>query len=956
MWRWFTDYIGTIQFDPTKELAEIPDHSAFFILSPDNSFRVFCYKLVRSKAFNVVTYVTIFLGSVLLTLEIPVTTSLNDGSLFCLIQDVIIFVDLVIVIYFLVEMFLKMTALGVLLHRGSYLRGFFNIIDFVITVMSLIPIISYFYRLTSSNATECLAYSYQETLVPVYLATLRVFRVFRPMRAIRISAFYIVVTGLLSSIKSIGRILVICVLVMSIFAIIGTILFRGSFFYCTDPNKPTERECKGHFFTYPTGDLSCPELNERQWLRHGLNFDNFGQSFLTLFSMITSEGWQIVMYNGYNSRLFQDTNEPVGPRPNSSPYAFIFFLLYMCIMTLVLLNMFIGFVIVTFQEVGIKAFRESKLDRNQRNCLYFALTTKPQFRYVPKFRWQERLLEVTRHPVFSLFIIISLICNSIILCLQTIEAAKETVYWINFFFTLLFTVEAILKMTALHPVNYFKNLWNFLEFLSTTGALLEFILQQTVISDGSDFRYSHFASSFRVLWLLRFVPQVRLIMWTVIKSLEIFPWVGLLLLVVVFTFAVIGMQVFGTIKRAPIESSMEYPGNHITQYNNFANFPQALLVMIRVTTGENWQEVMLSCKKNSPCESKPEHNCGSDATYFFYPFFYAIASILFLNLFVAIIIDNFDYLVKDKSVLGAHQLSTFVKLWSIYDPSASGELLPEEVIKLLKQCNPPVGWGILCPRIVAYRKMMDLNMPLVDEKVTFHATLFGLVKTSLDIGCSGCLECLHKCNVELKEKLRVLFPTCEQRILDQVLPVEDVSTVRRGYAVHLIQTRWRAFVRKRNETIQIFQGRERRSLIAGQRRLPDAGPELLERKLSDFELEEHSILHSPPQGSRKSSVSGVRTMTPASLTGYRFSFDQTHEERPLSGRWGEFELTSPPLAEDPSFSPQLRRQNEFSGEHDPDPFEEREDDEQSELSFSSAFGTPTTNPHLITHHHRETTV
>ena len=36
----------------------------------------------------------------------------------------------------------------------------------------------------------------------------------------------IVVTGLLSSIKSIGRILVICVLVMSIFAIIGTILFR----------------------------------------------------------------------------------------------------------------------------------------------------------------------------------------------------------------------------------------------------------------------------------------------------------------------------------------------------------------------------------------------------------------------------------------------------------------------------------------------------------------------------------------------------------------------------------------------------------------------------------------------------------------------------------------------------------------------------------------------------------
>ena len=40
-------------------------------------------------------------------------------------------------------------------------------------------------------------------------------------------------------------------------------------------------------------------------------------------------------------------------------------------------------------------------------------------------------------------------------------------------------------------------------------------------------------------------------------------------------------QVFGTIKSAPIEASVEYPGDHITQYNNFANFPQALLVMIR---------------------------------------------------------------------------------------------------------------------------------------------------------------------------------------------------------------------------------------------------------------------------------------------------------------------------------------------------------------------------------------
>ena len=47
-----------------------------------------------------------------------------------------------------------MTALGVLLHRGSYLRGFFNIMDFVITMTTLIPIISYFYNFKSDDQKQ----------------------------------------------------------------------------------------------------------------------------------------------------------------------------------------------------------------------------------------------------------------------------------------------------------------------------------------------------------------------------------------------------------------------------------------------------------------------------------------------------------------------------------------------------------------------------------------------------------------------------------------------------------------------------------------------------------------------------------------------------------------------------------------------------------------------------------
>lgn len=42
-----------------------------------------------------------------------------------------------------------------------------------------------------------------------------------------------------------------------------------------------------------------------------------------------------------------------------------------------------------------------------------------------------------------------------------------------------------------------------------------------------------------------------------------------------------------------------------------------------------------------------------------------------LNLFVAVIMDNFDYLTRDSSILGAHHLEEFVGMWAEYDPKAT---------------------------------------------------------------------------------------------------------------------------------------------------------------------------------------------------------------------------------------------------------------------------------------------
>jgi hypothetical protein len=90
--------------------------------------------------------------------------------------------------------------------------------------------------------------------------------------------------------------------------------------------------------------------------------------------------------------------------------------------------------------------------------------------------------------------------------------------------------------------------------------------------------------------------------------------------------------VFGTVEQATVDESEE-SGIGIHQYNNFGSFPGAIALMLRVITGENWQDVMLNCLGGHACENstglaQPDVTCGSDFAYFFFPLFYFISTIM----------------------------------------------------------------------------------------------------------------------------------------------------------------------------------------------------------------------------------------------------------------------------------------------------------------------------------------
>ena len=115
-----------------------------------------------------------------------------------------------------------------------------------------------------------------------------------------------------------------------------------------------------------------------------------------------------------------------------------------------------------------------------------------------------------------------------------------------------------------------------------------------------------------------------------------------------------------------------------------------------------------------------------------------LCAFLIINLFVAVIMDNFDYLTRDWSILGPHHLDEFGRIWSEYDHEAKGRIKHLDVVTLLRRIQPPLGFGRLCPHRVACKRLVSMNMPLQsDGTVMFNATLFALIRTSLKIKTEG---------------------------------------------------------------------------------------------------------------------------------------------------------------------------------------------------------------------------
>ncbi|ELV13105.1 Voltage-dependent N-type calcium channel subunit alpha-1B [Tupaia chinensis] len=735
----------------------IVPYSSMFCLRPTNLLRRCCLYIVTMRYFEMVILVVIALSSIALAAEDPVWTDSPRNN-------VLKYMDYIFTGVFTFEMVIKMVDLGLLLHPGAYFRDLWNVLDFIVV----------------SGALVAFAFSGSKGKDISTIKSLRVLRVLRPLKTIkRLPKLKAVFDCVVNSLKNVLNILIVYMLFMFIFAVIAVQLFKGKFFYCTDESKELERDCRGQYLDYEKEEV---EAQPRQWKKYDFHYDNVLWALLTLFTVSTGEGWPMVLKHSVDA-----TYEEQGPSPGYRMELSIFYVVYFVVFPFFFVNIFVALIIITFQEQGDKVMSECSLEKNERACIDFAISAKPLTRYMPqnKQSFQYKTWTFVVSPPFEYFIMAMIALNTAVLMMKFYDAPYEyelMLKGLNVVFTSMFSMECVLKIIAFGVLNYFRDAWNVFDFVTVLGSITD-ILVTEIANNFINLSFLRLFRAARLIKLLRQGYTIRILLWTFVQSFKALPYVCLLIAMLFFIYAIIGMQVFGNIALDDDTS--------INRHNNFRTFLQALMLLFRSATGEAWHEIMLSCLSHRACDRLANASeCGSDFAYFYFVSFIFLCSFLMLNLFVAVIMDNFEYLTRDSSILGPHHLDEFIRVWAEYDPAACGRISYNDMFEMLKHMSPPLGLGKKCPARVAYKRLVRMNMPISNEDMTVHftSTLMALIRTALEIKLAPAGTKQHQCDAELRKEISSVWANLPQKTLDLLVPPHRPGemTVGKVYAALMI--------------------------------------------------------------------------------------------------------------------------------------------------------------------------
>ncbi|XP_045442062.1 voltage-dependent T-type calcium channel subunit alpha-1G isoform X2 [Pipistrellus kuhlii] len=639
-----------------------------YIFPPQSRFRLLCHRIITHKMFDHVVLVIIFLNCITIAMERPKIDPHSAERIFLTLSNY------VFTAVFLAEMTVKVVALGWCFGEQAYLRSSWNVLDGLLVLISIIDILV---SMVSDSGTKILG----------MLRVLRLLRTLRPLRVIsRAQGLKLVVETLMSSLKPIGNIVVICCAFFIIFGILGVQLFKGKFFVC-----------QGEDTRNITNKSDCAEASYR-WVRHKYNFDNLGQALMSLFVLASKDGWVDIMYDGLDA-----VGVDQQPIMNHNPWMLLYFISFLLIVAFFVLNMFVGVVVENFhkcrqhQEEEEARRREEKrlrrLEKKRRNLMLddviasgSSSSAAPEAQCKPYYSDYSRFRLLVHNFCTShyldLFITGVIGLNVVTMAMEHYQQPQildEALKICNYIFTIIFVLESVFKLVAFGFRRFFQDRWNQLDLaivlLSIMGITLEEIeVNASLPINPTIIRIMRVLRIARVLKLLKMAVGMRALLDTVMQALPQVGNLGLLFMLLFFIFAALGVELFGD-----LECDETHPCEGLGRHATFRNFGMAFLTLFRVSTGDNWNGIMKDtlrdCDQESTC-----YNTVISPIYFVS--FVLTAQFVLVNVVIAVLMKHLEE--SNKEAKEEAELEAELEL---------------EMKPLSPQPRSPLGSPFLWPRV-----------------------------------------------------------------------------------------------------------------------------------------------------------------------------------------------------------------------------------------------------------------
>ena len=220
---------------------------------------------------------------------------------------------------------------------------------------------------------------------------------------------------------------------------------------------------------------------------------------------------------------------------------------------------------------------------------------------------QHAFFQLRSNKIFELFVVSIIIISALLIGAKTYnvpEHVLESVKWLDMFITLVFLFEIVIRFIGeKHKMHFFKQGWNIFDTLIVIVSLVP-------IEDSELALIGRLVRIFRVLRMVSIIPELRLLLNSLLRALPQLGYVVLLMFIIFYIYAAIGATFFSQINP-----------------DLWGDITISLLTLFRVMTFEDWTDVMYETMSVYPL------------SWAYYLSFIFLTAFAFLNMVIGIVLN-----------------------------------------------------------------------------------------------------------------------------------------------------------------------------------------------------------------------------------------------------------------------------------------------------------------------------